>query len=180
MFQGKDTEIKSGCQNAKSAKEPLRIGFKNNHRIGLKSKQGTLNITKVLSDEKVVKLLTGLSVAEFSNLAPLFKEAMWPFHANDSAYGNTLSGSSARLFHSIHFKLFFILFRFRFNPSIDITAFLFGMSVRQVQYWVKFLTPYLQKILAEPLPGLWCSTSSMQKLTEAMPEYMHIEQKSFY
>lgn len=108
---------------------------------------------KDIRNNAIFRSLTGLDIAEFRKLLPLFADA-WDEHIGDThirgkkrvrAYG----GGRRPNLRSTEDKLFFILFYFKTYPLRQVLAVLSGMSQSQANMWIHRLAEVLGRALAK-------------------------------
>lgn len=128
-----------------------------------------MDISKAFKEEKLMKALTGASLDEFQCTANSFKKAIESFYPPNKGNISLKYEQKCALAHT-NFRLFFILFYLRFNPSCRLIGFLFGMSRGQAYYWIKKLRPYLSHILCHNIQPCCTKTKSLKQLTEILPE----------
>lgn len=109
-----------------------------------------LNIERALTQDRLLRALTGLNRKAFDALLSTFSEVYeqsLPQHRRQRAPG---AGRKARLLQAQD-KLFYILFYFKCYPTFDLAALLFDFDRAQAHYWMHRLQPILETALGEKL-----------------------------
>jgi hypothetical protein len=107
-----------------------------------------LNINRALRSDRLMKALTGLSIAEFERLLPDFAAGLNKTQAKAKKKRKRAVGGGRR--HTLQRpadKLFFILFYLKCYPTFDLAGLLYGVDRSQAQRWVKALLPVLETVL---------------------------------
>jgi len=113
----------------------------------------SLDLERILGNERLLRAVTSLSRAEFDRLLSAF-EALWEKKRRRRNYAGERrqraagAGNPGRL-PSVAHKLLFILFYFKCYPLQEVLALLFGFSQPQACEWVGLLTPLLNLALGE-------------------------------
>ena len=128
-----------------------------------------MDISKAFKEERLMLALTGATLEEFRRTAEGLKWAMWSFYTTRGLNIPMNSDRKSSLSH-INSKLFFILFYLRFNPTLRLIGFLFGISKAQAHYWIKKLSPHLSRILCHNVRPCCPKTKSIKQLTDIAPE----------
>lgn len=107
-----------------------------------------LNIKRAQSSDRLMKALTGLTIAEFERLLLEFSAGLKKAHAKAKKERERAVGGGRR--HTLKTptdKLFFILFYLKCYPTFDLAGLLFDVDRSQAQRWVKALLPVLETVL---------------------------------
>lgn len=107
-----------------------------------------LNIKRALRSDRLMKALTGMTIAEFERLLPDFTAGLKKTRAKAKKERNRAVGGGRR--HTLKTptdKLFFILFYLKCYPTFDLAGLLYGVDRSQAQRWVKALLPELETVL---------------------------------
>ena len=113
----------------------------------------SIDLERILGNERLLRAVTSLSRAEFDRLLSAF-EALWEKKRRRRNYAGERrqraagAGNPGRL-PSVAHKLLFILFYFKCYPLQEVLALLFGFSQPQACEWVGLLTPLLNLALGE-------------------------------
>src|SRR5215210_3567492 len=113
----------------------------------------SIDLERILGNERLLRAVTSLSRAEFDRLLSAF-EALWEKKRRRRNYAGERrqraagAGNTGRL-PSVAHKLLFILFYFKCYPLQEVLALLFGFSQPQACEWVGLLTPLLNLALGE-------------------------------
>ena len=126
-------------------------------------------ISKAFKEERLMLALTGATLDEFQRTANALKWAMWSFYTTRGLNIPMTTDRKCSLSHT-NLKLFFILFYLRFNPTLRLIGFLFGMSRTQAHYWVKKLCPHLSHVLCHNVRPCCPKAKSIEQLTDIVPE----------
>ena len=128
-----------------------------------------MDISRAFKEERLMLALTGAALDEFQRTADALKWAVWSFYTTRGLNIPMNTDRKCSLSHT-NLKLFFILFYLRFNPTLRLIGFLFGMSYTQAHYWVKKLCPHLSHILCHKVRPCCSKTKSLKQLLEIAPE----------
>lgn len=107
-----------------------------------------INVTRALRSDRLLKALTGLSVAEFKALLPAFSDALAKTTRTKKADRQRAVGGGRK--HTLadpQAKLFFILFYLKCYPTFDLAGFFFGVDRSRAWHWVQELLPLLETTL---------------------------------
>lgn len=107
-----------------------------------------LNIKRAQSSDRLMKALTGLTIAEFERLLLEFSAGLKKAQAKAKKERERAVGGGRR--HTLKTptdKLFFILFYLKCYPTFDLAGLLFDVDRSQAQRWVKALLPVLETVL---------------------------------
>jgi hypothetical protein len=107
-----------------------------------------LNINRALRSDRLMKALTGMTIAEFERLLPDFTAGLKKAQAKAKKERKRAVGGGRR--HTLKTpadKLFFILFYLKCYPTFDLAGLLYNVDRAQAQRWVKALLPVLGTVL---------------------------------
>ena len=107
-----------------------------------------LNNKRAQSSDRLMKALTGLTIAEFERLLLEFSAGLKKAQAKAKKERERAVGGGRR--HTLKTptdKLFFILFYLKCYPTFDLAGLLFDVDRSQAQRWVKALLPVLETVL---------------------------------
>jgi hypothetical protein len=107
-----------------------------------------LNIKRALRSDRLMKALTGMTIAEFERLLPIFTVGLKKAQVKAKKERKRAIGGGRR--HTLKTptdKLFFILFYLKCYPTFDLAGLLYGVDRAQAQRWVKVLLPVLEEVL---------------------------------
>ena len=107
-----------------------------------------LNIKRALRSDRLMKALTGMTIAEFERLLPTFTAGLKKAQVKAKKERKRAIGGGRR--HTLKTptdKLFFILFYLKCYPTFDLAGLLYGVDRSQAQRWVKTLLPVLETVL---------------------------------
>ena len=107
-----------------------------------------LNNKRAQSSDRLMKALTGLTIAEFERLLLKFSAGLKKAQAKAKKERERAVGGGRR--HTLKTptdKLFFILFYLKCYPTFDLAGLLFDVDRSQAQRWVKALLPVLETVL---------------------------------
>jgi len=107
-----------------------------------------LNIKRALRSDRLMKALTGMTIAEFERLLPTFTVGLKKAQVKAKKERKRAIGGGRR--HTLKTptdKLFFILFYLKCYPTFDLAGLLYGVDRAQAQRWVKVLLPVLEEVL---------------------------------
>ena len=126
-----------------------------------------ININRALKSERLLKALTGVSVAEFNTLLPSFDAAVTKSKREQKTNRKRAEGGGRKhtLLTSQH-QLFFILFYLKCYPTFDLAGFFFDVDRSRSWHWVQELLPILEKTLA------WQVVLPKRKI-RTVEEFMH-------
>jgi hypothetical protein len=132
-----------------------------------------LRISRILSNERLLKSLTGLSKSEFEALLPTF-EQIWveslTLKDRKRAVG---AGCKGILSDSAH-KLLYILFYMKAYPTFDVAGFVFG-AVRSACFaWTKKFLPPLEKALGRLITLPKRQIHSVEEFLQLYPDVKDI------
>ena len=114
----------------------------------IKQEKQMLNIKRALRSDRLMKALTGQTMAEFKRLLPNFSAGLKKTQAKARKERKRAMGGGRR--HTLETptdKLFFILFYLKCYPTFDLAGLLYGVDRSQAQRWVKALLPVLETVL---------------------------------
>jgi len=107
-----------------------------------------LNIKRAQRSERLMKALTGLTMAEFEQLLPGFGAGLKKTQSQDRKERKRAVGGGRRhTLETLPDKLFFILFYLKCYPTFDLAGLLYDVDRSQAQRWVKALLPVLETVL---------------------------------
>jgi DDE superfamily endonuclease/Helix-turn-helix of DDE superfamily endonuclease len=107
-----------------------------------------LNIKRALGSDRLMKALTGMSVAEFERLLPSFSSGLNKSQAKTKKdRKRAVGGGRQHTLKGPADKLFFILFYLKCYPTFDLAGLLYDVDRCQIQRWVKVLLPLLEEVL---------------------------------
>lgn len=107
-----------------------------------------LNINRALRSDRLMKALTGMTVAEFERLLPGFTAGLKKTQTKAKKERKRAVGGGRQ--HSLKTpteKLFFILFYLKCYPTFDLAGLIYGVDRSQTQRWMKTLLPVLEQVL---------------------------------
>jgi hypothetical protein len=107
-----------------------------------------LNIKRALRSDRLMKALTGMTVAEFERLLPTFTAGLKKAQTKAKKERKRAIGGGRR--HTLKTpsdKLFFILLYLKCYPTFDLAGLFYGVDRSQAQRWVKALLPVLEEVL---------------------------------
>ena len=91
-----------------------------------------LNIERALTNDRLCKSLTGMSVNEIDNLLVTFEKAYLEINNSKNKNKNRIrkigAGRKGAL-PTLRHKLFFILFYFKCYPTFDLAGFVINLSL---------------------------------------------------
>jgi hypothetical protein len=129
-----------------------------------------MNINKALTNNRLMKSLTGLSILEFNELAKLFAiELLMAKKLKQNRVRAIGGGSKGILVDHIH-KLFYILFYFKVYPTFDMASFVFNTSRSKTCEWVKKYQPILEQCLKKAMVLPKRKTSTPEELLQLIPD----------
>ncbi|MCL4298070.1 MAG: transposase family protein [Anaerolineae bacterium] len=104
-----------------------------------------LNINRALRSDRLMKALTGMTVAEFQRLLPIFSAALQKAQGKDKKERKrAIGGGRQHTLKSPTDKLFFILLYLKCYPTFDLAGLLYDVDRSQTQRWVKALLAVLE------------------------------------
>ena len=107
-----------------------------------------LKIKRALRSDRMMKALTGQTMAEFERMLPNFNAGLKKRQAKASKERERAVGGGHR--HTLETpvdKLFFILFYLKCYPTFDLAGLVYDVDRSQAQRWVKALLPVLETAL---------------------------------
>lgn len=105
-----------------------------------------LNINRALRSDRLMKALTGMSVAEFERLLPIFTAALKKAQGKGKKERKrAIGGGRQHTLKTPTEKLFFILLYLKCYPTFDLAGLLYGVDRSQTQRWVKALLAVLEE-----------------------------------
>lgn len=105
-----------------------------------------LDIRRILNDNALMQVFTGLDRSEFAQLFPHFVQTYNTTYPKShrlsvqNGQQSTLSGA--------HQQLLFILFCFRWQPTLTVLSHAFGLAEEQISRWIQHLQPVLMQVYA--------------------------------
>ncbi|MEP0919992.1 transposase [Leptolyngbya sp. DQ-M1] len=111
-----------------------------------------LDLKRALSQDRLLRALTGLNRKAFDALLPSFEQAYEASRiaAKPQRRRARGGGRKARL-SSIEAKLFYILFYFKCYPTFDLAGILFDLDRSQTHEWMHELQPVLEAALGHEM-----------------------------
>jgi len=106
-----------------------------------------LFLDKILNDDHLMKVLTGLSAAEFVALEPVFSRALLEMEGVHQVRQERHSAGRPHSLPTLADKLFFILFYTRCHPTFDVAGLLYEVDRAQTYRWFKTYLPALEAAL---------------------------------
>jgi len=106
-----------------------------------------LSFDKILDDDQRMKVLTGLSAAEFVALQPAFSQALLEVEGAHQERNKNHSAGRPHSLPTLADKLFFILFYTRCHPTFDVAGLLYEVDRAQTYRWFKTYLPALEAAL---------------------------------
>ena len=107
-----------------------------------------LNIKRALGSDRLMKALTGMTVAEFERLLPNFSTGLKKTQPKAKKERKRAVGAGRQ--HTLKSptdKLFFMLFYLKCYPTFDLAGLIYDVDRSQTQRWVKALLPVLEEVL---------------------------------
>ncbi len=134
-----------------------------------------LNVERALSDDRLLRALTGLNRKAFEHLCKAFEatyqaELEADLRPRRRARGG---GRKARL-QNPSAKLFFILFYFKCYPTFDVLGFLFEMERGRSHRWMHRLQRVLEATLGEKMMLPERKLESIEQFLQRFPEVTEI------
>jgi len=114
----------------------------------IKQEKQMLKIKRALRSDRVMKALTGQTMAEFERMLSNFSAGLKKRQAKARKERERAVGGGRR--HTLETpadKLFFILFYLKCYPTFDLAGLLYDVDRSQAQRWVKALLPVLETAL---------------------------------
>src|SRR5215218_359485 len=134
----------------------------------------SIDLERVLGNERLLRVVTSLDRAEFERLLAAFEKRWALKRKRRTAKGGQReraagAGNKGALPTGAH-KLLFILFYFKCYPLQEVQALLFGFGQPQACYWVGLLTPLLHAALSheKQLPAR--RPADLERLLQECPE----------
>lgn len=130
-----------------------------------------MNNTKILSNDRLCKAFTGLSVQEFENLVPDFEWNLREAYgsANPKRKRKQGGGRKGKLPTAMD-KLIFILNYLKCYPTYDFASVLWDLDRSRCCRRVQFLLPVLEKTLGRKLQLPDRHIRSIEEFIEKFPE----------
>jgi hypothetical protein len=111
-----------------------------------------MNYKHASRSNRLFHALTGISVCEFHQLAPVF-EGVWSEYQSTHLVSRKRKVGGGRIgsLPTAEDKLFFILWYAKTYPTYDLAGFYLGIVHTKAYRWVTLLTPILEKVLKRTL-----------------------------
>ena len=107
-----------------------------------------LNVKRALRSDRLMKALTGMTIAEFNTLLPTFSDALKKSRAAQKPdRKRAVGGGRKHTLRNGREQLFFILFYLKCYPTFDLAGFFYGVDRSRAWHWVQALLPVLEKTL---------------------------------
>ena len=107
-----------------------------------------LNIKRALRSDRLMKALTGMSVAEFERLLPSFTAGLNKAQVKvKKERKRAVGGGRQHTLQTPANKLFFVLLYLKCYPTFDLAGLLYEVDRSQTQRWLKTLLPVLEEVL---------------------------------
>ena len=114
----------------------------------MKKVKQMLNINRALRSNRLLKALTGMSIAEFNALLPTFGDALAKTRREQKPdRQRAVGGGRKHSLPTVREQLFFILFYLKCYPTFDLAGFFFDVDRSRTWHWVQDLLPILEKTL---------------------------------
>ncbi|MDA2922113.1 transposase [Patescibacteria group bacterium AH-259-L07] len=136
-----------------------------------------ININRLFKNNRLMRAITGLSIAGFQNLCEVFARAL--VEDQEKRYRNGLKtgtrqrqpgGGSKGKLNTIELKVLFILLYFKCYPTMDMQGFWFNLDRANVKRNVDKLTPLLETSLGKSLSLPKRKIRSMEEFLQLFPE----------
>ena len=105
-----------------------------------------LDINRILQDNHLMQVFTGLDQTQCGQLFPLFVQAYKAHYSDLQQLDMRSKSASTTTLAGEYNQLFFILFCFRWRPELTLLSNLFGLDRSQASWWVHQLKPVLLKV----------------------------------
>lgn len=129
-----------------------------------------LNINRALRSDRLMKALTGMTVAEFERLLPIFSAALTKVRRKvQKERKRAIGGGRQHTLKSPKDKLFFILLYLKCYPTLDLAGLLYDVDRSQTQRWMKALLEVLEVGLGWQLVLPQRQISSLEEFIQRFP-----------
>ncbi len=109
-----------------------------------------LDIEQALSQDRVLRALTGMNRKAFETLLSTFAE-VYEQSRQAKPRKRAIGGGRKASLKTNKAKLFYILFYFKCYPTFDLAGFIVGFDRSQAHYWVHQLQPILEAALGKKM-----------------------------
>ena len=134
-----------------------------------------MQIRSALRTNRLCKSLTGLTVAEFTNLVADFS---WNYHAYEAKRiterKRKLGGGRGSKIETIEEKLFYVLFYLKTYPTFDIASFYVGFARSKAHKWAHIFFPILEQTMKRKLVLPQRKISSREEFERLYPEVKEV------
>ena len=127
-------------------------------------------LDRAKKSDRIMKALTGLTIAEFEALVITFTAVFQKYQATRTRKRQrAVGGGRKHTLNTIAARLFFMLFYLKCYPTMDLAGFLFGVDRSQIQRWVKELLPLLEETLGREVVLPARKISSVEEFMAQFP-----------
>ena len=134
-----------------------------------------MQIRSALRTDRLCKSLTGLTVAEFTNLVSDFS---WNYHEYEAKRiterKRKLGGGRGSKIETIEEKLFYVLFYLKTYPTFDMASFYVGFARSKAHKWAHILFPILEQTMKRKLVLPERKISSREEFERLYPEVKEV------
>jgi DDE superfamily endonuclease len=134
-----------------------------------------MQIGSALRTDRLCKSLTGLTVAEFTNLVSDFS---WNYHEYEAKRiterKRKLGGGRGSKIETIEEKLFYVLFYLKTYPTFDMASFYVGFARSKAHKWAHILFPILEQTMKRKLVLPQRKISSREEFERLYPEVTEV------
>jgi hypothetical protein len=127
------------------------------------------NITKSLSNQRMLKAVLGISKKEFEELLITFS-AIYKEEQEKKKRKRAVGGGRKGKIKGVEQKLFYALFYLKVYPTFDVAAFIFNASKTRTHVWKDSVLPLLEKTLGRKLVLPKRKITSIEEFKQAFPE----------
>lgn len=128
------------------------------------------NLKRAFKTDRIMKALTGMTIAEFEALVITFTAVFQKYQATRKRKRQrAVGGGRKHTLNTAAERLFFILFYLKCYPTMDLAGFFFGVDRSQIQRWVKALLPLLEETLGREVVLPARKISSVEEFIAQFP-----------
>lgn len=128
-----------------------------------------INVSKALTNNRLLIALTGLSIVEFKLLEPIFASILYESRINKVRERAVGAGRKGALVDASS-KLFFILFYLKIYPTCDLGSFVFNVDRSRINRWMNGFMPLLEKALGRAIIMPKRQIKSIEEFLRIFPE----------
>ncbi len=133
-----------------------------------------MNLERVMKNERMMKVSTGMSKRGFEDLLETFVEVLKQEQMSQERRKRKIGGGRNGKIEDPRQKLFFILLYVKTYPTFDLAAIIFDSSKSRTNEWFLQILPILEKTLGRKCVLPKRKISSREEFLQSFPELKDI------